>query len=280
MEQKFKKWAGKTRPKIGLALGAGGARGMAHLGVLQVLEEHDIPIDVITGSSIGSVVGGIYACGSNVNLLCKMAPLLNERQYFDIVIPRKGGILRGEKFKELIRVLTKNYDFSQTKIPFSCVAVDIEKGELVELSQGCLADAIRASISIPGVFELQRWDGRLLIDGGVLSRLPVQTARTMGADIVIGVDVGYRGDCEQRHVHKLFEVLYAATEIMSWEIARQGESDVDVLIVPKARHIDPRSLHQCEECIQLGRQAAIEAIGDIQKFLEVEEEELEPSQIA
>lgn len=280
MERKLKKVTGGNRPKIGLALGAGGARGMAHLGVLQVLEENDIPIDVITGSSMGSVVGGIYSCGSNVNLLCKMAPLLNERQYFDIVLPRKGGFMRGEKFKELIRILTKNYDFSQTKIPFACVAVDIERGELVELSQGNLADAIRASISIPGVFEPQRLDGRLLMDGGVLSRVPVQTARNLGADIVIGVDVGYRGDCEHRHVNKLLEVLYAATEIMSWEIARLSEKDVDVLIVPKARHIDPRSLYQSEECIELGRQAAMEALDDIQKVLAVEEEEIEPSQIA
>lgn len=268
-----------VRPKVGLALGSGGARGIAHLGVLQVFEENGIPVDIITGSSMGSVVGGIYACGTNVKLLCKMAPLLNEKEYFDIVLPRKGGFLRGEKFKELIRILTKNYNFSQTKIPFACVAVDIENGELVELSEGNLAHAIRASISIPGVFEPHQWNNRLLMDGGVLSRVPALTARNMGADIVIGVDVGYRGDTEPKRLTKMLDVLYAASDIMSWEIARQCEKDADYLILPKVRHIDPRTFHQSEECIELGRQAALDALDDIKRLLTVEEEE-EPIRIA
>ncbi|MGI6193028.1 MAG: patatin-like phospholipase family protein, partial [Christensenellales bacterium] len=126
----------KTRKTLGLALGAGSAKGFAHIGFLQVLEEEGIPVDFVCGSSMGAVVGAIYCCGTDLKLAGQMIPMLNEKELFDFRLPRKGGFIKGEKFQALVRLLTKDKSFEETKIPFSCVAVDLYTGRLVVLSEG------------------------------------------------------------------------------------------------------------------------------------------------
>lgn len=181
----------KENMKVGLALGSGSAKGFAHIGILKALEEEKFPIDRIAGCSAGAVVGGIYATGTNLDLLAKIGCQLNVKEYVDVVIPRKGFV-RGEKLHELIRVLTKDLCFEDCKIPFACVATDICKGELKVFDSGKLHHAIRASMSIPGIFEPYWVDGVMYVDGAVMDAVPAGTCKAMGADFVIAVNLGIK----------------------------------------------------------------------------------------
>lgn len=260
-----------AKPKVGLALGAGGARGLAHLGVLEVFERENLPVDMICGSSMGAVVGGIYAVGTDVSMLIKILPTLDAMEYFDVVNPKHGGLLRGERFHDLIRMFSKNATFSQTRTPFSCVAVDVARGELVVLDRPDMRvdEAIRASMSIPGVFLPHVLDGRVLVDGGVLSRLPAATVRGMGADIVIGVDVGYRhGDvCDLENHGTIVDYLMAATDIMAWEITKMHEKEADLVLLPNVHCCDPNSFADAPKAVQAGREAAEQALPQIRSLL-------------
>ncbi len=252
--------------KVGIALGSGGARGLAHIGVLDVLIEENIPIDMVAGSSMGAVVGAIYACGGDLRMAGKLAAMLKERSYLDMVVPREGFI-KGDRFQELIRIVTKDMDFDQTLVPFACVAVDLENSELLLLREGKIHEAVRASISIPGIFVPHRHSGRMLVDGGVVERVPVHGARAMGADFVIGVDVGYQGGL-RAPAKNVLDILNYTIELMQWEVARARANTADVMISPKVDHINPLSNAQAEECVELGRIAAMEAMPELKMLLE------------
>lgn len=213
----------QARPKVGLALGGGGARGVAHIGVLKALEELDIPIDYIAGTSMGAVVGGLYASGMSPAeiethfreadwryLLSNSSPRASQtfrskQRDFDLGhdvelgLSRSGevqlpeGLVAGRKLLVNLRQLTLPVrgidDFDRLPIPFRAIATDIETGEKVVLAHGQLAEAMRASMAVPGVFAPYRIDHRTLVDGGLTSNLPIETVQAMGADIVIAVDV-------------------------------------------------------------------------------------------
>ncbi len=214
---------GQDRPRIGLALGGGGARGVAHIGVLEALEKLGIPVDYIAGTSMGAVVGGLYASGmspqeieasfrdADWRYLLNDAPprpseaFRNKQRDFeldqnvelglsqtgDLQLP--AGLVAGKKLLVNLRELTLPVrgidDFDRLPIPFRAIATNIETGEKVVLRHGNLAEAMRASMAVPGVFAPYRIDGRLLVDGGLTSNLPIETVKAMGADIVIAVDV-------------------------------------------------------------------------------------------
>lgn len=256
-----------TGGKVGLALGSGGARGIAHISVLEVLEENGIPIDLIAGSSMGAVIGGIYASGTDIGLCGKVIQELNERDYLDVVMPREGFI-RGERFQELIRIFTKDKDFSETLMPFVCVAVDLEKGELVVLDEGKMHDAIRASISIPGIFVPHRYNGRILVDGGVISRVPTETVKAMGASAIIGVDVGYRGTGHNLKIHNAMDIISYALDIMEWEVCKMRNTEADIMITPEVSHYNFRDAKAAKALMELGRAAAEKALPDIFALLE------------
>lgn len=181
--------------KIGLALGGGSARGLAHIGVIQVLQAYGIPIDVIAGTSIGSLVGSLYAAGDSVEKLEKSVSLLNKRKMLslmDITFPR-SGLVRGNRIeKMLIDWGLEDKTFEELNIPFAAVATDIESGERVILHQGNVADAVRASMSIPGIFVPVKYDDRYLVDGGVVDPVPVDLVKKMGADIIIAVSLAIK----------------------------------------------------------------------------------------
>ncbi|MBU4509868.1 patatin-like phospholipase family protein, partial [bacterium] len=181
--------------KIGLALGGGSARGFAHIGVIQVLQAYGIPIDIIAGTSIGSLVGSLYAAGDSIENMEKAVLLLNKRKMLslmDFTIPR-SGLIRGNKIENmLIDWGLEDKTFDELNIPFAAVATDIESGERVILHQGKVADAVRASISIPGIFIPVKYDDRYLVDGGVVDPVPVDLAKKMGADIVIAVSLAIK----------------------------------------------------------------------------------------
>jgi NTE family protein len=257
----------KKKPVVGLALGAGASRGLAHFGVLKVLEEADIPIDVIAGSSIGSVAGALYASGSDLNLLIKMSEHLRQQQYIDISVPR-WGLIKGKKIEELLKLLTKNLTFDQLKIPLYVVAVDIIKGKEYVFSDGYVYEALRASISIPGIFEPKKIGEKLFVDGAVLNSVPINVIKNHGVDIVIGVDIkSPEMIMEKKSINNIFDVLINSIDLMQAEKKKNYSKEADILIEPDLLHINPARFDKSLECINIGIEAAKKVLPDIISLL-------------
>jgi len=180
-----------SRKRIGLALGSGGARGLAHIGVLKVLEREKIPIDLIVGCSMGSLIGGLYASGMSAYTLEEIALNISWKQTAKIFTPTisKAGLVDGDRIEKLLETFIGKKGFSKLRIPFATVATDIENGKEVIIKTGKVSRAIRASCSIPGIFTPLKYGKRYLVDGGLVDPVPVDVARKHGADIVIGVNV-------------------------------------------------------------------------------------------
>ncbi|MDE7163554.1 MAG: patatin-like phospholipase family protein [Clostridia bacterium] len=177
--------------KIGLALGSGGSRGVAHIGVIKALEEEGIRPDYIVGCSMGSVVGAAYANGLSVDEMFEAVSKIKALQLIDLsAVPlTRLALLRGNKMFNLLANTLGDVTFDRLQIPFRCIASDLYSGRLVTLSEGSVTQAVKASSSIPGVFPPVKLNGKLLVDGGVLCRVPTEQVKEMGADVVIAVDV-------------------------------------------------------------------------------------------
>jgi NTE family protein len=252
-------------PKIGLALGSGGARGFAHLGVLKVLEEENIPISYIAGSSIGALVAALYASGLGLDRLYKLAKSFRRNDFIDLTIP-KMGLIAGKRITEFIRLLTKGKQIEELAIPVAIVATDLQTGAKVVFRQGDVARAVRASISIPGIFVPAEVDGRLLVDGGVVDRVPVSVAREMGADIVIAVDVSpvnVNGE-----ITSIFDVILQSLDILQDEIVSHRQLASDVMIRPRVETYSSRAFTDVEEIIAAGEEEARKGIAKIRQAIE------------
>ena len=257
------------KKKVGLALGSGSTKGFAHIGVLQVLEENRIPIDMIAGCSMGAIIGAIYAVGSDMGMLEKYVETIDVREYLDLRNPFSGGLIRGEKISELIRLFTHDKRFSETKIPYCCVAVDAKEGKLDVLDSGKLWESVRASMSIPAIFEPAVLNGKTYIDGGVLERVPAQTLKDRGADVVIGVDVGFHGGENQVAGMNAYRLMDYTISLMMWEISKYHRAAADVMIVPEVQYVKGYfQTNMVRECIEEGRRAATEAIPLIRSVIE------------
>lgn len=180
----------KKKNKIGLALGTGSARGWAHIGVINALNEANIKVDYVAGVSIGAVVGAVYAAG-NIKALQDVALQLNWKQilsFVDIVFP-KSGLIDGNKIADFIRMYIKAKNIEDLPLPFCAVSTDLATGKEIIIKKGDVVEAVRASISTPGIFTPVIKDNMTLVDGGIVNSVPVSVARKMGADIVIAVDL-------------------------------------------------------------------------------------------
>lgn len=250
------------RPKIGLVLSGGGAKGFAHVGVLKVIEEAGIPIDYITGTSVGSIVGGLYAIGYNASMLENIIQNQNweellsnsfKREYISAITKEEqsrylislpietkkisipSGLLNGQNVMEFFTYLTYGYhdviDFSKLPIPFECIAADIATGEEVVLKKGFLPKAIRASMAVPAAIAACEIDGRMLVDGGIVNNFPVDRCREMGADIIIGIDI--QDDLMAKDkIKSIPDVISQLTSLMSIEKSEKNRKNVDFLIKP------------------------------------------------
>ncbi|MFC1917939.1 patatin-like phospholipase family protein [Chloroflexota bacterium] len=268
--------------KVGLALGGGVARGLAHIGVLEVLEREGIPINLIAGTSIGAAIGAIYAATGDATKAERWLFRQSRKKFtsfVDISLP-KTGFIKGDKIKVLLAsFLGKNIDFSALKIPFACVATDIDTGEEVILNQGSVTDAIRASISIPGIFTLTEHNGRHLVDGGLVNPVPVNVVQQMGADFTIAVnvipDMHYpivlkdRDTPQKHHEPNLVHVIVQSIYIGNYAIVRSSLEEADVIIEPRVAHIGAGDFHSASECIRQGELAAQEAVPEIKKKLKI-----------
>lgn len=274
------------RPKIGLVLSGGGAKGIAHIGVLKVLEEAGVPIDFIGGTSMGSIVGGLYAIGYSARQLDSLVRIIDWEDLLGDKISRRSltmiekdedikyifsfpirekkialpsGIVAGQNISELFSRLTNPVynitDFSKFKIPYLCVATDIEKGEAVVLKEGILADAMRASMAIPTIFTPEEIDGRLLLDGGLINNFPVEDVKKMGADIIIGVDVGFRY-YKQEELNSIVKIIEQSVFMHSKEQNQQRQKMCNILIIPDLIEYNARSFNKADSLIARGEKAA------------------------
>lgn len=179
------------RKKLGLALGSGGARGIAHIGFLQALEEEGIKADFVTGCSMGAIIGACYCAGVPMEKVRDRALSLRLTQIASLNVSpyHSNGLFRMTKARKLLEEYIGDKQFSQLQIPFSCVATDLTSGQTVALCEGGVLDAVIASSSIPGVFTPAEINGQILVDGGILERVPSGGLRKMGAEVVVAVDV-------------------------------------------------------------------------------------------
>ncbi|MGY1530993.1 patatin-like phospholipase family protein [Luteimonas sp. A649] len=283
---------GDTRPRIGLALGGGGARGIAHISVLRVIEELHIPIDCVAGTSMGALVGGLYASGMSVDEMEELVVSTDWKRLFDDSLARpersfrrkqddrdglttvgvgigRGGIrvspglLQGERILAMFENATLGVsavdDFDLLPIPYRAVATDLNTGQPVVLDHGSLAMAMRASMSLPGVFQPVEIDGRVLLDGGLVNQVPVDVVRAMGADVVIAVDVGTPLAQLDRDA-SLLEVVSQITGMMTTgntgrQLAELRESDV--LVLPQLGDVVATGdFTKAREALEMGAQAA------------------------
>ena len=257
---------GRKLPRVGLVLGGGAARGFAHVGVIRVLEREKIPIDFIVGTSVGSLVGAIYADKKNSFELEWTAFSLEEKDLFDYTfISPTQGFVRGERLEEFVLKKVSARELEQLKIPLSVVATDIQNGEPVVLQTGSVARAIRASSAIPGIFIPVRYQGKLLVDGGVLNSVPVDVARKMGAEAVIAVDLG--GGRKAAQVNNIFDAIVQSLHLMAIESTESRLREADVVIQPAVSDIGLIDFSRKKELLTLGIQAAEQALPRIREKL-------------
>jgi NTE family protein len=264
-----------NRKKVGLALSGGAARGLAHVGVISVLHNEGIPIDMIAGTSAGAIMGAVYARHLDTEKMKEYALDPGWKKRAPMIDPSfpKTGFIKGKKIENLLAsFLGGNIDFKDLKIPFACVATDIHTGEEIVIDHGSVTEAIRASISIPGIFTLTKHEGRYLVDGGLTTPVPVEVVRQMGADFVIAVNVN--PDVVDRQSIKtspqkpdkapnIFQVLIQSIYITTNSLARTNLENADVVIEPDIADISASEFIRTPELIDLGEAAALAALPEI-----------------
>ena len=286
----------KKKLKVGLALGGGGARGLAHIGVLKVLERENIPIDLITGTSMGAIIGGVYALKKDISAIEKIAEKYSKISEFNIDFSfnekerkdkpfflkkmsdflkrgymlnlelRKKYINDGEGLKKIIKDLVGDKAFTDTKIPFAAVAADLVKGEKVIIRKGKLFDALLASASIPGMFPPVILDKKILVDGGIVDVVPIEAAQSLGASFVIGVNVSQTLK-KRVEFDNAVEIFFRSDSITSSELRKLQLSFADVVITPKVGRFHWSDFSKPEQCVREGEIAAQNTILELKKKL-------------
>lgn len=287
-----------VRPRIGLALSGGGPRGAAHIGVLKVLRDHKIPIDYIAGTSAGAIVAGLYAYGHSPADMKNLLDNIKMNELADFKLPvseliKHGvktifklrwsslpqGFIKGEKIERFFSSLWQDATVRNTRIPIAITAVDINTGDTIfftsplpasrkilnakYLHNTRLVDAIRASISIPGVFYPKKYKGMMLVDGAVKNNLPSDILRHMGANYIIGVDLGYNGTPNYQ-LNTIGEILVQCIDIMNREVTLlKGEQCCDIVIRPVTEDISVKDKRRMSVYVERGEAAARAKIAEI-----------------
>jgi len=282
--------------KVGLALGGGGARGLAHIGVLKVLERENIPIDLITGTSMGAIIGAVYALKKDISAIEKITEKYSKISKFNIDLSfsekerkdkpfflkkmsdflKKGYILNleltrkyindGEGLRRVIEELVNNKTFEDTQIPFAVVAADLVMGEKVIIRRGKLFDALLASASIPGMFPPVTLDKKILVDGGIVDVVPIEVAQSLGANFVIAVSVSQTIK-KRAEFSNAVEIFFRSDSITSAELRKLQLSFADVVITPKVGRFHWSDFSKPKQCVREGEVAAQNAILELKKKL-------------
>lgn len=240
-------------PVIAIALGGGGAKGFAHIGVLKVLESHGIQPKIVTGTSAGSFVGSIYASGKTPYQLQQIALTLKESDIRDLTL-NSQGVVQGQKLQNYVNQHIANKPIEQFPIRFAAVATRLDTGTKAEFIKGNAGQAVRASCSIPNVFVPATIGGKQYVDGGLVSPIPVKTAKAMGADIVIAVDISARPRGNQPM--NMWGLLDQTINIMGQQSIHEELNQANVIIQPKVGHLGTLDLKASHESILEGEKAA------------------------
>lgn len=292
-------WRKRSPPRLGMALGGGGTRGGIHIGVFKVLEREGIPVHCVAGTSIGALVGAMYAAnqsataierrlqeyldsdafhkarfnfmaetsaGTRFGILTRIASFIKKEFILTLALSRPHLIPR-DRFMESLAFFIPDIRIEDLQLPFAAVATDLETGEEVVIRRGSLLQAVYASCTYPGVVEAVRWGGRLLVDGGVVSMVPVRAARSLGASVVVAVNADR---CIGESIEGLsgIEILFRADDIMGAELTRCQTQDADILIHPGVGDAKWYDFQKMPEYAELGERAAQEKARDIKKALD------------
>jgi len=270
--------------KVGLALSSGAARGLAHIGVLEILEKEEIPINMIAGTSMGAIIGAMYAQGKNAVEIKEVALDMGWRELAQVLAltPPKTGLLSGRKIKARLKEIIGEVDFADLRMPFACVATDIITGEEMVIKQGPVLEAVIASMSLPVIFKVARWHGRYLVDGGVVNPVPVSVLKDMGADLIIASNVitkpvdRVRNTQSEAEVQKdtgkvkepnIFNIMMQFVNVASYQVVKSSLSGTDVVIGPKVAGIGFGDFRHARECIFQGELAAQDSVQEIKRRL-------------
>ncbi len=250
--------------KVAVVLGAGAAKGFAHVGVLKVLEANKIPVSMIVGTSAGSFVGSLYAYGFNAFQLQKISFGLEQGDLADFTLP-DNGFIKGEKLEGYVNRMVRNTPMEKLRIPFYAVATDIQSGREMVFGTGNTGSAVRASCSIPGVFAPSVIGGRTYVDGGVVSPVAVDAARRLGADIVIAVDISNDGEAPKPQ--GTLSTIFQAIGIMYGRISSQQLQRADVVVRPRVGSMGSTDFSKRHEAVLEGERAATAALPAIRAAL-------------
>lgn len=253
-----------AKPKIGLALGGGAARGFAHIGVIKMLESHGIVPDYVVGTSAGAVVGSLYAGGFDAFAMQKLAIQLDETLFADWTL-RGPGLLKGEALQSFVNQHLKRRPLEKLNIPFGTVVTDLNSGERVVFRSGDSGMAVRASAAVPGVFQPVAINGRQYVDGGLTSPVPVRAVREMGADFVIAVDIS--ATAEGQPVDSMSAILWQTTTIMGNVIGKTELAEADIVIRPRLPYVKSWNFAARHEAMIEGERAAQAALPAIRSKL-------------
>lgn len=254
------------RPRLALALGGGSARGFAHIGVIKALEQAGIRADLVVGTSAGALVGAFLAAGWSAAAMEEFALQVREADVADFASAGRRGMLAGDALARIVGERLRGAHIEQLKLRYAALATDLRSGDAVVIQQGPVADAVRASCSIPGVFVPKEVSGRELVDGGLVSPLPVRTARQLGGEVVLAVDVAARP--RRSDFSGLYEVILQSFEIMGRALADQEALQADLVLRPDTARYASSDFGVRREMIQAGHDAAQALMPELRRRLE------------
>jgi len=249
--------------RIGLALGGGAALGLAHVGVLKALSDEGITVDCVAGTSAGSVVGAALCAGRSWRQIWDAARRLQWSHIVSLTIPRQG-MMRLDKLERYVETMTGVKDFADMRIPFAAVATDLERGEPVVFTTGAVGRAVRASCSVPGLFDPLRDGDTALADGGLVNDVPADVARGLGADIVIAVNLHSRR-LQSGPPRNILDIAYYTFEILLANAGQKGMASADILVSPDLQGFHYRNLKKVDELVDRGEQAMRAAMGELKR---------------
>lgn len=260
--------------KIGLALGSGAAKGLAHLGVLKALEENEIPVHIISGSSIGAIVGGLYATGKSIENLREFALEFGRKniaRWLDPSFLRTGGFLKGRKIEQALIDFAGDVDFDSLQIPFYAVASDLLTGEEVIINEGSLITAIRASFAIPGIFTPIKMNNKWLVDGALADPIPTGILQDKKCDFIIGVNVCKASSNEKyissHGIPKIIDVLMQTFSITQQKLALPCMQRADITIIPAVSDHSWTDFSKVDNLMNLGYDATLKQMDEIKQAL-------------
>lgn len=260
------------KPKIGLALGGGGPKGFALIGVLKKLEENNIPIDFISGTSVGAIVGGLYAKFGEAEKVEKLAQKMNFSKFLPIIsdVSISNGVVKGEKLIKYIDEITGEAQIEDLKIPFCAVTTDILTGKTVIFRKGPLSLALRASCSVPVLFSTMKYKDYQLVDGGLTHPIPIQAVKKLGANRVIAVNLMHHDLPKEKKEMNKTEVFNAMFDVMNSRLSKEECKEADIVITPQLRdvgNLEFKEFSNYEDICERGEKATEEKIGEIKRLV-------------